>query len=471
MKKGVTLMAVVATIIVLGILTGTVSISAIKVIDNINKTKFAMEFKLVEEAYLDFDQEALGLPYENEITLTLNGWNATDIKNTFIDETVVAGNKIMLRKLNLKTLGLTATSTGMNKEGPEDMYAVSTKTGRIYYVKGKKIGDTTYYTLTLELRKLAGIEDSKISNMKDGITIEYNKGLTNSPLVAVLRVPKEYTGVTIYINGVANPSSVMYPTNPNNEYKDDMRNNVYITNIDRSVIGKYTVGVKYNKKNADGVNRVKETSLTIGNIDNTAPQIIGNLYQLYNYNKSTEKIEAYISDVTSTDLGNIKKMKYENFDVSTVANTNTVRQYFLTKGINVKNNKIPINSGVTEIFLYIEDNAGNITTKNIPINKEVQDAFKDVNKKNKVQPVLEETLSPIKWDKDNKLVVVDKNDPTWYNYGEKRWANALSEDGSMWVWIPRFAYRIIYRNASGTVLGYSDARGIVNAGRSSRYFF
>lgn len=30
----------------------------------------------------------------------------------------------------------------------------------------------------------------------------------------------------------------------------------------------------------------------------------------------------------------------------------------------------------------------------------------------------------------------------WYDYKDKRWANVKTEDGSMWVWIPRFAYRI-----------------------------
>lgn len=38
------------------------------------------------------------------------------------------------------------------------------------------------------------------------------------------------------------------------------------------------------------------------------------------------------------------------------------------------------------------------------------------------------------------------NENNWYNYGttdsEKRWANAQTQDGSMWVWIPRFAYYI-----------------------------
>ena len=42
--------------------------------------------------------------------------------------------------------------------------------------------------------------------------------------------------------------------------------------------------------------------------------------------------------------------------------------------------------------------------------------------------------------KDEKVSDSSKND--WYNYSEKKWANAQTEDGSMWVWIPRYAYKI-----------------------------
>ena len=83
----------------------------------------------------------------------------------------------------------------------------------------------------------------------------------------------------------------------------------------------------------------------------------------------------------------------------------------------------------------------------------------------------------------------------WYNYesqetdttngGTSRWANAIVTVGdvdSYFVWIPRYAYRIIYFDtepheneyragtlteedalANGWIVGYSDARGIVNA--------
>ena len=29
-----------------------------------------------------------------------------------------------------------------------------------------------------------------------------------------------------------------------------------------------------------------------------------------------------------------------------------------------------------------------------------------------------------------------------------KWANAMTKDGSMWVWIPRYAYKITYKSSN-----------------------
>ena len=94
------------------------------------------------------------------------------------------------------------------------------------------------------------------------------------------------------------------------------------------------------------------------------------------------------------------------------------------------------------------------------------------NKKEIISEKIEITNVPKYWEKTTK------DDPEWYNYGtevntpklgegmtpivyvgpnkptEKRWANAMTEDGSMWVWIPRYAYSIIsgyHSSNAGTI--------------------
>ena len=69
--------------------------------------------------------------------------------------------------------------------------------------------------------------------------------------------------------------------------------------------------------------------------------------------------------------------------------------------------------------------------------------------------------------------VTDSSKNDWYNYDEKKWANAQTEDGSMWVWIPRYAYKVVYKDPSdkskggtfdivfliGTTDNYYDEKG------------
>ena len=44
--------------------------------------------------------------------------------------------------------------------------------------------------------------------------------------------------------------------------------------------------------------------------------------------------------------------------------------------------------------------------------------------------------------KEGSTVKITDTDTTWYDYDAKKWANAQTQDGSMWVWIPRFAYKV-----------------------------
>ena len=62
-------------------------------------------------------------------------------------------------------------------------------------------------------------------------------------------------------------------------------------------------------------------------------------------------------------------------------------------------------------------------------------------------PRLTAGMTPIKFTEPSStekgtVVETTSEDADWYDYEAKNWANAQTEDGSMWVWIPRFAYRV-----------------------------
>ena len=86
-------------------------------------------------------------------------------------------------------------------------------------------------------------------------------------------------------------------------------------------------------------------------------------------------------------------------------------------------------------------------------------------------PNLGEGMTPIKWDKTkNDWVETTGNDPDWYDYTAKKWANAKTSDGSMWVWIPRYAYSITsgYHSSSAGNIEIEFMKGTSNEGATGK---
>ncbi len=84
-------------------------------------------------------------------------------------------------------------------------------------------------------------------------------------------------------------------------------------------------------------------------------------------------------------------------------------------------------------------------------------------------PKLMQGMTGIYWDESgNEVTVTADNQDNWYNYSEQKWANAKTEDGSYWVWIPRYAYKITSNcNTSTTgTIAVEFLQGITNKNAS-----
>jgi len=59
------------------------------------------------------------------------------------------------------------------------------------------------------------------------------------------------------------------------------------------------------------------------------------------------------------------------------------------------------------------------------------------------KPLLAKGMTAKKWSGTSWDTVSNPDtDTSWYNYASKQWANAQTAEGSMWVWIPRYEYKI-----------------------------
>ena len=97
---------------------------------------------------------------------------------------------------------------------------------------------------------------------------------------------------------------------------------------------------------------------------------------------------------------------------------------------------------------------------------------KGVNK-----PVLTAGMTPIKFvdpttSEKGKVDKTNSGDTNWYDYNAKKWANSQTEDGSMWVWIPRYAYRVNENDKKfdikfliGTTDNYYDENGKIQTAK------
>ena len=86
------------------------------------------------------------------------------------------------------------------------------------------------------------------------------------------------------------------------------------------------------------------------------------------------------------------------------------------------------------------------------------------------EPNLLEGMRAVVWDETAKDGQGDWVTPTnideWYDYSveTKKWANAMTEDGSLWVWIPRYAYQIssnYHKGETGTI-NIKFLKGVTN---------
>ena len=209
-------------------------------------------------------------------------------------------------------------------------------------------------------------------------------------------------------------------------------------------------------------------------------------YKLINVNGEL-KVERTPSNIDNTETLEITASV-------TSGNTVTIRA--------IKENEIEVNSRETKGESIVTVTYGKLTktcivnviakpTENtLPTNNEptfstdygrIDVIWLDTNNNVKANPNApnlyseENALEPVTWSKNStgwsEDTVAQAN---WYNYSEieglgdnitSKWANAKNSDGSYFVWIPRYAYRITYyENDTSTIpLGYYDGNGLWNA--------
>ena len=134
-------------------------------------------------------------------------------------------------------------------------------------------------------------------------------------------------------------------------------------------------------------------------------------------------------------------------------------------------------AGTYYLHVLTVDNAGNkketisnAVTVKIPVPLVADGSYNEEKGIN--TPKLGSGMTPIKWNGSSWVNTIG-SDKDWYDYTAKKWANAKTSDGSMWVWIPRYAYSITsgyHSNSTGNI-EVEFMKGLTNETSTGRRTF
>ena len=339
MKKGVSLIALLITISVILVLTSTVVIFGNSIYNNSKKTKFATEISYIQELVDSYKLNNRDYPSDKTVFLDVSNIANSDIKEQFKDESI-SENTIVLNNIDYNKINSHELAFGNSTDAlSDDRYFVSANTGKVYYMKGLKIGNKTYYSLTDDLKKHINYVEK--NNANDGIIFNTKSSFNNQVNIDI-SIPSSYTDIQV----TSSDQNFTFEVEKKEQY------NIYkTTSLANSVI---TINYKINENDS-----LKELKYNVTNIDNESPTFSLSDIKILK-NSDTNKEERYVSiENVNDNLSGIKCIKYVNF----VVNDTFIEDYFKNRniGVNIKNSdrNIIINDNVNFITVYVEDNAGN----------------------------------------------------------------------------------------------------------------
>ncbi len=587
-RQGVSLLILTITIIVILIIASISIVNMNNAISDTRMTSFSEELANIE------DQVKIYYVQNNEFpvidnTSVMSEQGLFDLaslddnyKSALQNELVLNGDKSdniqngEFYQIDLMKLDLQNVKKGTKQDNDQnDVFVVAYPTMNVYYLKGEKINNEIYFSLSSKLTGIVGLDnierDTSLTTVQkiNGLIVTSNKkSLTNKLGINIQALLEADENLFMSFSGIEEQKEMQTIIGLNNfkfDTLDEMKSVITISDTEIQSFNNFD-GNKYidiiKKKNGVNVGTIR---IDLDKFDNVEPSITENISI-----EAREQDNIAFFKVQDSGGSGIKEIKYDyltRFDNS----GNIIPYYENTTNFDVSYLKAqgkrinPASDGSVQIILpkevesiqiLLEDNAGNTklytqytrpdiyvgivpksmsdgnatfnlvidsingislvntyisldgtnyvnlqdyystsytnkvvipcdrytgieTDKNyVYIKAIVKDKKADVSKRKtevrvvrftkdsgiiaKVNsPSLSQGLTPIKFDVNGNVSDTIATDTTWYSYVDttysgnvSQWANARTADGSQWVWIPRYAYKI--------VRGYhSDNAGII----------
>lgn len=178
-KKGIAMLPLIITIIVMIILTSVAVAGVNSFINNGKKINFATDLKNIQEAVDIYYNDEGSLPFTvdtKSYTLTtlktLSGEGAIEIEQEIVDNEDNLINTIFY-EIDINKLNIQKGIRGTKKGGvSNDIFVVSSNNMMVYYVKGEKIAGKSYFSLTDILSNSTNIKRENIDTGNISIVVE-----------------------------------------------------------------------------------------------------------------------------------------------------------------------------------------------------------------------------------------------------------------------------------------------------------
>lgn len=223
-KKGIALVTLVITIIVVLILVGVSVVSVGNSLKNTEKASLAEELSTIEEQVNVYRlQNGEEYPAYINSDGTLVSKTPAEIKeivgekkfaqliaemklNKENGEEDVTNANLAFYVIDLDKLALDNKTKGIKKNGnEEDVYIVSAKTNRVYYLKGVKIGGTTYFSIVSLINYTNKVVSTEIGEVD----------VTQVGSLTVKRAKKSWTntmGINLSVTNIADTTEIISAT-------------------------------------------------------------------------------------------------------------------------------------------------------------------------------------------------------------------------------------------------------------------
>ena len=322
-----------------------------------------------------------------------------------------------------------------------------------------ELEQNTSYTIKVEVADVAGNKGQATKEITTGKIADAGEGLTNGAIIA---------SSPVWSNGTA---SITLSTS----------SGLTIQYQKGGISGSWTTGTNVTglhhrdtvfARLTDGRNYGGEASITI--LDTVAPQAATiNLSGTSTTTAGSVTAKVTLKDNESGVNVTASKWVYNTNSGNIGTNESSYNNNFSSNGqtITLK----ATTPGTYYLHVLTVDNAGNkkeTISNAVTVKKELVADGSYNDEKGVNTPKLGTGMTPIKWN-GSSWVNTTGNDPDWYDYAAKKWANAKTSDGSMWVWIPRYAYSITsgYHSSTAGNIDVEFMKGLTNETSTGRTRF